>query len=77
MTQWQPFETAPEDGAVILAYRPDAGVFTAHFIEPEWRRQSWGWSAALAGRPRNIGKSRQPATSARTVLRRSKHDNHG
>jgi hypothetical protein len=35
---WQSFETAPEDGDVILAYRADAGVFTAHFVEEDWRR---------------------------------------
>lgn len=32
---WAPVETAPEDGTVILAYRQDAGVFTAHFVEED------------------------------------------
>lgn len=32
---WQPWESAPEDGTVILAFRPDAGVFTAHYVEED------------------------------------------
>lgn len=32
---WQRFDTAPTDGTVILAYRDDAGVFTAHFVEED------------------------------------------
>lgn len=32
---WQDFSTAPEDGSVILVFRPDAGVFTAHFVEED------------------------------------------
>jgi hypothetical protein len=32
---WRPFATAPQDGTVILAYRPDAGVFTAHYVEED------------------------------------------
>lgn len=30
---WQPIETAPRDGEVILVYRQDAGVFPAHYVE--------------------------------------------
>lgn len=33
--RWQPFTTAPEDGTVILAWREDAGVFTAHYVEED------------------------------------------
>jgi hypothetical protein len=32
---WQPFHTAPETGEVILVYRSDAGVFTAHYVEED------------------------------------------
>lgn len=32
---WQPIETALEDGTVILVYRPDSGVFTAHYVEED------------------------------------------
>jgi hypothetical protein len=31
---WQDWKTAPTDGSVILAYRPDAGVFQAHYVSP-------------------------------------------
>jgi hypothetical protein len=33
--EWQTWESAPADGTVILAYRPDAGVFTAHYVEED------------------------------------------
>jgi len=33
--KWRPFNTAPETGNVILVYRPDAGVFTAHYVEED------------------------------------------
>ncbi|WP_226623119.1 hypothetical protein [Brucella anthropi] len=32
---WQSMDTAPEDGTVILVYRDDAGVFTAHYVEED------------------------------------------
>ena len=32
--KWQPFETAPKDGTLILAYREDAGIMQAHFTSP-------------------------------------------
>ncbi|MEC5289421.1 MULTISPECIES: DUF551 domain-containing protein [unclassified Aurantimonas] len=28
-------DSAPHDGTVVLAYRPDAGVFTAHYVEED------------------------------------------
>lgn len=33
--EWQPFDTAKEDGNIILVYRADAGVFTAHYVEED------------------------------------------
>ncbi|WP_442935585.1 DUF551 domain-containing protein [Nitratireductor sp. CH_MIT9313-5] len=33
--KWQPIETAPQDGSVILVYRSDAGVFAAHYVEED------------------------------------------
>lgn len=33
--EWQPIESAPETGETILVYRPDAGVFTAHYVEED------------------------------------------
>jgi len=32
---WQDIATAPRDGTAILAYRDDAGVFTAHYVEAD------------------------------------------
>lgn len=32
---WRDAGSVPEDGSVILAYRPDAGVFTAHYVEED------------------------------------------
>lgn len=32
--QWRPIEEAPKDGTEFIAYRPDAGVFTASY-DPE------------------------------------------
>lgn len=29
---WRPFNTAPEDGSIIIAYRADAGAFLAHNV---------------------------------------------
>ncbi len=28
-------DSAPKDGSVVLAYRPDVGVFTAHYVEED------------------------------------------
>lgn len=33
--EWKPMSSAPESGDVILVYRPDAGVFTAHYVEDD------------------------------------------
>jgi hypothetical protein len=33
--QWRPIETAPRDGTEFLAYRPDAGVFTASYDDEQ------------------------------------------
>jgi len=33
--RWRTWGTAPGDGTVVLAYRPDAGVFTAHYVEED------------------------------------------
>jgi len=30
-TDWQPVDTAPKDGSLILAYRKDAGFFLAQY----------------------------------------------
>jgi hypothetical protein len=35
MSLWQPFSTAPMNGDVVLVFRPDAGVFTAHYVEED------------------------------------------
>lgn len=32
---WRTMESAPKDGSVVLAYRPDVGVFTAHYVEED------------------------------------------
>jgi len=32
---WRDIESAPETGETILAYRSDAGVFTAHYVEDD------------------------------------------
>lgn len=32
--EWRPFVSAPTDGTVVLAWRDDADVFTAHYISP-------------------------------------------
>jgi hypothetical protein len=33
LTEWRPFDTAPQDGTEIIVYREDALVFTASFCE--------------------------------------------
>jgi len=33
--QWRPIETAPRDGTEFIAYRPDAGVFTAGYDDEQ------------------------------------------
>jgi hypothetical protein len=33
--RWFDISTAPEDGTVILVYRPDQGVFCAHYVEED------------------------------------------
>lgn len=32
---WEDMSSAPETGETILVYRPDAGVFTAHYVEED------------------------------------------
>ena len=33
--QWRPIEEAPKDGTEFIAYRPDAGVFTANYDDEQ------------------------------------------
>lgn len=33
--EWRTMDSAPESGDVILVYRPDSGVFSAHYVEED------------------------------------------
>lgn len=53
MTQWQPIETAPKDGTIVLVFSPTDGTHSATF-EVYWSKKCWNVAWNDCGRDGDV-----------------------
>lgn len=78
---WQPMETAPQDGTVILARIPGEGVFLIRWGDPDWFCKSWVTAddaePPRAGAMACAGGAIPMASRPRSRMGGERHENRG
>lgn len=50
MSEWQPIETAPKDGTLVLLYWPDVGSMVVGYFFHRGNQDRVGWRAEPEGK---------------------------